>query len=125
MGRARRWMLHRALSWIDATPAQERVVVGEIEKLQDCVHSVPHRLKDVRADLAAAVRGSVLDDAALGAVLGRVDAATAEVRAVAIEALRTVHGVLDDKQRLQVAEMIEDAGSGRPTGGGWRTGPYR
>ena len=119
-GRGRRWILHRALSRIDATPAQERVIVGEIDKLQERVRTARGGLKEVRTDLSAAVRGSVLDDAALGAVLGRVDGATAEVRAAAIEALRNIHGVLDDKQRAELAEMLEQ---GR--GGSWRTGPYR
>lgn len=117
--RGRRWMLHAALARIDATPAQERVIVGELERLQERVHGAKDSLGEARVDLSAAMRGPALDDAALGAVLGRVDAASADVRAAAIEALRTIHGVLDDKQRAQVADMLD----GR---GGWRRGgPYR
>ena len=117
-------MLHRALSRIDATPAQERVIVGEIDRLTERVREARGGLRDVRTDLAAAVRGSVLDDAALGAVLGRVDGVTADVRAAAIEALRNIHGVLDEKQRAQLAELLEQ-GRGGGRGAGWRMGPYR
>ena len=127
--RGRRWMLHAALSRIDATPAQERVIVGEIDRLQERVHAARGGLHDGRVDLAAALRGPLLDDAALGAVLGRVDGATGEVRAATIEALRNIHAVLDDKQRAELADLIErreGRGGGGGGGAGWfRMGPYR
>jgi hypothetical protein len=116
-----RWMLHAALGRIDASPAQERAIIGEIEKLQERVYSAKRNLKDARGDLGAAIRGPVLDDAALGAVLGRVDGATGEARTALIEALRNIHAVLDDRQRAQVAEMLEHGGGGYWRGGG----PYR
>jgi hypothetical protein len=124
-GRGRRWVLHRALSRIDATPAQERVIVGELDRLQERVHGVRSGLKETRTDLAAALRGTVLDEAALGAVLGRLDGATAEVRAAAIDAMRNVHAVLDDKQRATLAEMIDRSSGGGGGAGWWRMGPYR
>ena len=125
-GRRGRWMLHAALSRIDATPAQERAIVGEIDRLRERVSGVRDGLRDANVDLAAAVRGPLLDDAALGAVLGRADAATSEVRAAALDALRNIHAVLDDKQRGALADMIERRGGGSGGGGGWfRMGPYR
>lgn len=120
-GRGRgRMMLHMLFSRIDASPAQERAIIGEVEKLQDRVYAAKAGMKDARGDLAAALRGPVLDDAALGAVLGRVDTATGEARAAVIDALRGIHGVLDDKQRAQVADLLDHGG------GWWRGfGPYR
>jgi uncharacterized membrane protein len=115
-------MLRALFHRIDASPAQERAIIAEVDKLQDRVHGAKSSLQDVRGDLAAAVRGSVLDDAALGAVLGRVDAATGEARSAVIDALREIHGVLDDKQRGQLADMLDRGGGG----GWWRgAGPYR
>src|SRR5689334_1034197 len=76
-----RMMLHALFTRIDATPAQERAIVAEVEKLQDRMRAAKAGLHDARGDLGAALRGPVLDDAALGAVLGRVDTATGEVRA--------------------------------------------
>jgi hypothetical protein len=115
----RRWMLNAILSRIDATPAQERAIVAELDRLQERVRGVKSNLKDVRGDLAAAIRGAALDDAALGGALGRADGAHAEVRSAVIDALRAIHGVLDEKQRAQVADLLDRGG------GWWRGGPYR
>jgi Spy/CpxP family protein refolding chaperone len=114
----RRWMLHAALARIDATPAQERAIVAEIDRFKDRARAVRSSFKEGRGDLAAAIRGDVLDDAALGAALGRADGAHAEIRSAAIDALRGIHNVLDPKQRAQVAELLD-------RGGWWRRGPYR
>ena len=117
-----RMMLHALFSRIEASPAQERAIIAEVEKLQDRLRMAKSGMHDARGDLAAAVRGPVLDDAALGAVLGRVDSSTGDARAAVVDALRGIHGVLDDRQRSQVADMI-DAGPR----GWWRPswGPYR
>ena len=85
-------MLHAVLARLDASPAQERAIIGEVDELQERVRGAKSGLRDARGDLAAALRGPVLDDAALGAVLGRVDAATGEARAAVIDALRDIHG---------------------------------
>ncbi|MDX2090321.1 MAG: Spy/CpxP family protein refolding chaperone [Kofleriaceae bacterium] len=116
----RRWMMHALLARLDASPAQERAIIAEAEKLHERLHGAKRNLKDARGDLSAAVRGAVLDEAALGAVLGRVDASTAEARAAMIDALRSVHAVLDDGQRARLADMLDQGG-----GGFWRSGPYR
>lgn len=112
-----RMMMHALFRRIDASPAQERAIIAEIEKLQDRVRGAKAGVHDARADLAAALRGPVLDDAALGAVLGRVDSAIGEARSATIDALRGVHGVLDDRQRAQVADLLEHRG-----GWWWRSG---
>lgn len=116
--------LYMALSRLDATPAQERAIVAEVDRLHDRLHGAKAGLRDARPDLAAALRGPVLDDAALGAVMGRVDAATTEARSAVTEALRNIHGLLDERQRDQVADLIDHGWSRRgagPSGGG----PYR
>jgi hypothetical protein len=113
-GRGSRMMLHALFRRIDASPAQERAIIAEVEKLQDRVRGAKAGVSDARADLAAALRGPVLDDAALGAALGRIDAALGEARSATIDALRGVHGVLDDRQRAQVADLLEHRG------GWWR-----
>jgi hypothetical protein len=116
-----RWMMHALFSRIDASPAQERAIVAEVERLQERIHGAKVGVKDARGDLAAALRGPALDDAALGAVLGRVDTATGEARAAVVDALRGIHGLLDDRQRAQVADLLDHG----PGMGWWRTGPYR
>jgi Spy/CpxP family protein refolding chaperone len=115
--------LHMALAHIDATPAQERAIVAEVDKLHERLHAARSTLKDGRADLAAAIRGENLDDASMGVVLGRVDGATAEARTAVLEALRNIHKTLDDKQRAQLADLLDQGWWRRGGGGGG--GPYR
>jgi hypothetical protein len=120
--RRHRMMLHGLFMRIDATPAQERAIVAEIEKLQDRLRAAKSGVHEARGDVAAALRGPMLDDAALGAALGRIDSATGQVRSAVIDALRGVHGVLDDRQRGQLADLLDHNGGG----GWWRGfGPYR
>lgn len=114
--------LYMALSHLDATPAQERAIVAEVDKLRERLQSARGTVKDARGDLAAAIRGPQLDDAALGAVLGRVDGATAEARSAILDALRNVHAILDDRQRERLAEILDQGWWRRGGGGG---GPYR
>lgn len=116
-----RWMMYGMLRRIDASPAQERAIIAEVDRLKARVRDSRANLRDVRGDLAAAVRGPSLDDAALGAVLGRVDGATNEVRGAVLEAIRNIHGLLDDRQRNLVAEMLDKSGGGFRGG----FGPYR
>ena len=114
--------LYMALSRLDATPAQERAIVAEVDRLRERLHGAKAGVRDARPDLAAALRGPVLDDAALGAVLGRVDAATTEARSAVTDALRNIHGLLDQRQREQVADLLD---SGLWRGGSAGGGPYR
>lgn len=120
MGRRSRGkrFLYAILSRIEASPAQERAIIAEIEKLQDRMQGARSKMHDARGDLSAAVRGPALDDAALGAVMGRVDDASGEMRAAAIDALRNIHAVLDDRQRGYLADILEN-------GGGWWRRPRR
>ena len=120
-GFRRNWMLHGLLARLDASPAQERVLIGEVDKVRERLWEAKRSVREGRADLGAAIRGPVLDDAALGAVLGRLDGATGEARAAMIEALRNIHAVLDDKQRAILGDILDRGGSP------WRGGgsPYR
>jgi hypothetical protein len=115
-----RMMLHGLFMRIDASPAQERAIIAELEKLMDRLREAKAGAREARGDLAAALRGPALDDAALGAALGRVDTATGSARSAVLDALRGVHGVLDDRQRSQLADLLDNGG------GWWRGfGPYR
>jgi len=113
--------LYMAFSHLDASPAQERAIIAEIDKLRDRVYAAKAGVRDARPDFAAAIRGPVLDDAALGAVLGRVDGATTEARAAVLEAVRNIHALLDEAQREKLASFIDQGWFRRSPG----AGPYR
>ena len=118
-GHHRRGMLYQMFSRIDATPTQERAIMHEVGTLKAKMRDSRATLRDSGGDLAAAMRGPILDDTALGAVLGCFDAVTTETRAAVLEALRNIHAVLDEHQREKLASMLD---------GGWfkRGGsPYR
>ena len=90
--------LYMLLSRIDASPAQERAIIGEVDRLKSRLRDLRGGVKDTRADLAAALRGPTLDDAALGAVL-------------------------DERQRETLADLVDRGPwAWRRSGGG---GPYR
>ena len=117
--------LYMALAHIDASPAQERAIIAEVERLRERLRGAKAGARDARGDLAAAIRGPVLDDAALGAVLGRIDAATTEARGAALEALRNIHAVLDERQREQLAQLLDQGWWRSGRGGPYRGDPYR
>jgi hypothetical protein len=111
--------LYMGLAHLDASPAQERAILAEVDQLKARLDGARSTVKGARADLAAAIRGTALDDAALGAVLGRVDAATGEARTAILDVIRSIHALLDDRQRGRLADLLDQ--------GWWRRGggPYR
>jgi len=114
--------LYMLFSRIDASPAQERAIISEVDRLKSRLRDIRGGVKDARGDLSAALRGATLDDAALGAVLGRVDTATSDARNAIVEALRNIHGVLDNNQRETLADLVDRGPWAWRRGGG---GPYR
>ena len=115
--RGRRWFVHRTLARLDATPAQERALVAELDALEQRLRAARGGLTALRPALADALRGRELDGAALAGLEAGVDAAIADARAALVDGLRGIHALLDDKQRATLAELL---GGGR---GG--AGPYR
>jgi Spy/CpxP family protein refolding chaperone len=105
--RARRFMLHRLFRELDASPAQERAIVAELEALETRVRAAADLLREGRPELAAVLGAPQLDEEALKAVTSRLDGASAEVRDAGVGALRAVHALLDDKQRSRLGELLD------------------
>jgi ribosomal protein L15 len=106
-GRMRRFMLHRLLRELDASPAQERAILAELEQLERRVRAAGELVRDSKAELAQVVGSSELDEAALAAVTSRYDSATADVREAGVGTLRAIHALLDDAQRTRLAELMD------------------
>ena len=117
-GGRRRWIVDMALERIDASPAQERAIIAELDQLEERLHGARRGLRDLRGPLADAVAGSELDEGALAGVLHGVDQASGEARAAVVEALRKIHALLDDKQRAQLGALL---GRGAARGAPYRT----
>jgi Spy/CpxP family protein refolding chaperone len=106
-GRKRRFFLRRLLRELDATPAQERAIVAELERLEQHVRTAGEVLRGGRPELAAALSAPVLDEEALKAATSRMDAAAAEVREATVGAMRALHALLDEGQRRHLAELLD------------------
>jgi uncharacterized membrane protein len=118
----RRRGLHYMFRRIDASPAQKRAIVAELEQLREAMRGARATAYAARADVAAAIRAAELDDAAVASLQGRIDSAVGEVRTAALTALRNIHGLLDPGQRDRIADFL-DASWWRRSGPAG--GPYR
>jgi hypothetical protein len=111
--------MRRLFRELDASPAQERAILAELEALEQRARGAAANLHGGKAELSAAIVGPELDEASLAAATARFDAATADVRDAGLGALRAIHALLDDGQRRRLAELMDR----RPW---WRGGgPYR
>ncbi|MBK7071101.1 MAG: Spy/CpxP family protein refolding chaperone [Myxococcales bacterium] len=115
--RARRWMLGRMFERIDASPAQERALVAELDQLEQRLRTARGNLTALRPTLAEALHADTLDATAAAGLEAGVDAAIADARAALFDSLRAIHGLLDPKQRATLAAMLGGAARG--------AGPYR
>src|SRR5262245_7693449 len=86
-----RWWLRALFERLDTSPGQEKAIVSAIEELMGVKQEVREELGHTRKDAARAVRGDVLDEAALREAFGRQDTLLAKVREAAVEALRKIH----------------------------------
>jgi Spy/CpxP family protein refolding chaperone len=104
----RRGFLFSILARLDATPTQERAILSALGELKDTARELRGTVRDTRGDVARTVRGPAFDEAALGAAEKRIDDATQRMRQAAAETLGKIHGVLDDRQRKVLGDMIEN-----------------
>lgn len=120
-GGPERWFLRGLFERLDTTPGQEKVILASVEQVRERVRTLREEVDRTRGDVARAMREPALDEAALAAVWARHDAAVTELRTVFGEALGKVHEALDERQRRELADMIESGGFFRRH----HHGPYR
>jgi len=102
-----RWLLRSVFERLDTTPGQEKVIVGALDELRDGRRSLREELKQTRADLARAVQGGLVDDSSLEETFARHDRLLASLRVSFVEAVKKITEALDERQRKQVADMLE------------------
>jgi hypothetical protein len=108
-----RSVIYSILGRIEATPAQEKVILSALDELKEAAAGLRGTGRDVRADVARAIRGSLLDDVALEIATARIDDAGLKLRAAVRAAVAKIHEVLDDRQRKMLADMVDSS---------WRAG---
>jgi uncharacterized membrane protein len=111
--------LWHALERLDLTPAQEKVVKGEVDQLKDKARSLRDEGKSARDDMARSIRGESFEEETLAAMFIRHDDILHGLRGDLAGALGRIHAVLDPAQRERLADIIASGPRG-PWGG-----PYR
>ncbi|MEP7124455.1 MAG: Spy/CpxP family protein refolding chaperone [Byssovorax sp.] len=113
------FILRAIVEQLDATPEQEKVIVAAFREVRE--EAAKHRgeARKSREDIAKAMRSPGFDEVLLGELFARHDTAIEAMRRAATGALAKVHVVLDEKQRGELADLIENGP------GFFRRGPSR
>jgi Spy/CpxP family protein refolding chaperone len=102
-----RFFFHRILERLDTTPGQEKVIREAIHDLKDEASSIRREVRGTRSEIAEALRAPELDRALIDRVFAKHDEAIEKLRASLLSSADKVHGTLDERQRKQLADMIE------------------
>ena len=106
-GHGRRFWFHRILGRLDTTPGQEKVIRSAVHDFTEEAWGLRSEVRGTRSEIAAALRGPELDKAQLDRVFAKHDELIEKLRAAVLRTADQVHGTLDDRQRKQLADMIE------------------
>ena len=108
---------------LDATPAQEKVLRDATEEFRETAAKLGGEGRKTRADVASTFRKGNFDEVMFGELFARHDRAIEEVRKAFVGMGARIHDALDERQRAQLADLIEAGPGGwRPRWGGGRRG---
>lgn len=104
---------------LDATPAQEKVIRDATDEFRETVSKLRGEGRKTRADVASTFRKGHFDEVLFGEVFARHDRGIEEVRKAFVGMGARIHDALDERQREELAGLIEAGpGAWRPRGGG-------
>ena len=106
-GRGGRFLLRRLFHKLNTGPGQEKVVLTELDNLRETARNLKADLKGTRAEIALMLRDERFDRSKLDALYRTQDALLAKLRSAASSAIENVHGVLDERQKGELASMLE------------------
>jgi Spy/CpxP family protein refolding chaperone len=121
-GGGRRRGLYGLFSALDATPAQEKVILSAIDEVKQAAREGRGEFRQSREDLARAFRADSFDAEVMGNAFARHDEHLERLRKAVTGALARIHDALDEKQRAQLAEWLDSRGG---LGSFVGFGPYR
>ena len=113
------FFLRAIIEQLDATPEQEKVIAAASREVRNEAAKNREEIRRSREDIAKAMRSPGFDEVLLGELFARHDTAMEGMRRAFTGALAKVHVVLDEKQRNDLADMIENGP------GFFRRGPSR
>jgi hypothetical protein len=106
-GRRGHYFFHRILDRLDTTPGQEKVIRSAIHELSDEAWDLRSEVRGTRSEIAAALRAPELDKELLDRVFAKHDELIERLRGSVLRSAEQVHGTLDERQRKQLADIIE------------------
>jgi Spy/CpxP family protein refolding chaperone len=111
-GFGRRWgggrfFFHRILDRLDTTPGQEKVIREAVHDFKEEAWNLRREVRSTRSELADALRAPELDKALIDRVFAKHDEVIEKLRASLVATADKVHGTLDERQRKELADMIE------------------
>lgn len=110
---------------LDTTPGQEKVIKQAVDEVMAATSAARGELEATRRDVAAALRGGIVDETQMGELFARHDEKLREVRKAFVGALAKVNDALDEDQRKKLADLLERGLGGRFGGFAGGGGPYR
>jgi Spy/CpxP family protein refolding chaperone len=119
----RRWFLRTIFHRLETTPGQEKAIVAAIDELRENRRVVREELEQTRGDVARVVAGGLVEDSSLEDTFARQDRLLAQLRVSFVEAMKKITEVLDERQRKQIANMLQ-GGHFRRWGGPYRGGVW-
>jgi uncharacterized membrane protein len=108
--------LRSALERLGTTPGQEKVVLRALDELRSNRSALVEEAKATRAELGSAIESGTVDDTTLDEMFARHDRLLARLRVSFVEALKQVSEALDERQRKELASLLQ---SQRPGPFGW------
>jgi hypothetical protein len=92
---------------LDTSPGQEKEIRSAVGDFFREAHSVRDDFIASRGDVAKAMRGDYFDETSMGELFAKQDDGLDKLRKAVVGALARVHAVLDENQRVRLAELIE------------------
>jgi hypothetical protein len=106
-GFGRGFVLRGILDRLEASPAQERVIVAAADEFHEATAKLRDEGRRSRSDVAGAFRKPSLDEVMMGELFARHDTEIEGLRKAFVGFTAKVHDALDEKQRERLADMIE------------------
>jgi len=110
-----RGMFFALVDHLGATREQAKVMRDAADDVRDAMAKHRGEARKSREDVAAVLRVESFDAERLGQMFARHDAVLEELRRELVGGLGKVHAVLDERQRVRLAELLE----GGMFGGRW------
>lgn len=102
--------LRHVFERLRTTPAQEREITAAIADLKKAARGTRQEWRDTKEQVARALRGDDFNAEILGAIFSQHDDVIEGLRKELVGTLARVHEVLDERQREELARLLERRG---------------